>query len=219
MKVQERELARKLRQEGMSLKNIAHKLNVAKSSVSLWVRDINLTQEQLDTLYSRGVQSAVSNIIVHYKNKRLEYQKKGIDLIGNRQFELLCMIYWAEGDKSRNDFGISNSDPNLLLYSYKLVKSFYDISDKTCTLTIHCYDNNGISVHDIENYWLSFFDFDRQYLRKTQVNPISKYSKRKRMNTLIYGTCKLRIHCTELVQMIYGGIQELGNFTNLNWLG
>jgi transcriptional regulator with XRE-family HTH domain len=44
MKVQERNEARRLRRdEGLSLKEIALQLGVAKSSVSHWVRDIELT--------------------------------------------------------------------------------------------------------------------------------------------------------------------------------
>ena len=55
MKTAERELAREFRRvEGASLKEIARKLNVARSSVSLWVRDIELTPEQHLALRERN---------------------------------------------------------------------------------------------------------------------------------------------------------------------
>lgn len=51
MKPFERDEARRLRHEqGLSIKEIAQALRVAKSSVSLWVRDIQLTDEQLAAL-------------------------------------------------------------------------------------------------------------------------------------------------------------------------
>ncbi|OGK15202.1 hypothetical protein A2690_00290 [Candidatus Roizmanbacteria bacterium RIFCSPHIGHO2_01_FULL_39_12b] len=46
-------LARKLRKNGNSIKEIALKLHVSSGSVSIWCRDIELTQEQIDNLQRR----------------------------------------------------------------------------------------------------------------------------------------------------------------------
>jgi transposase len=47
MKTRERTLARKMRRdEGASIKEIASRLGVSPSTVSLWVRDIALTAAQ-----------------------------------------------------------------------------------------------------------------------------------------------------------------------------
>jgi transposase len=51
MKTREQEEAQRLRrEEGLSVREIQRRLNVAKSSVSLWVRDVPLTAEQLERL-------------------------------------------------------------------------------------------------------------------------------------------------------------------------
>ena len=56
MKTRERELARQLRREkGASIKDIAHRVGVSKSSVSMWVRDIELTPKQQAALAARNV--------------------------------------------------------------------------------------------------------------------------------------------------------------------
>jgi transposase-like protein len=54
MKRAERERARELRRAGHSVKEICRELGVAKSSVSVWVRDIELTDEQLLALKRRS---------------------------------------------------------------------------------------------------------------------------------------------------------------------
>ena len=36
---------------------------------------------------------------------------------------------------------------------------------------------------------------------------------------LPYGTCRLSVCSTEIVQTIYGSIQELGGFDRPEWLG
>ena len=43
--------AQKLRNNGLSVKEIQNKLGVSRSSVSLWIRGIKLTKEQLERLY------------------------------------------------------------------------------------------------------------------------------------------------------------------------
>jgi len=50
MKREIREQARVLRFQGMSVRDICLTLGVAKSSISLWVRDIELTQDQVEKL-------------------------------------------------------------------------------------------------------------------------------------------------------------------------
>jgi hypothetical protein len=52
-KTEEREAARLLRQDGCSVKQIAAELEVSQASVSVWVRDIQLTDEQLRALQAR----------------------------------------------------------------------------------------------------------------------------------------------------------------------
>jgi predicted transcriptional regulator len=55
LKTKERSQARKLRAErGYSIKQIAALLRLSTSSVSLWVRDIELTEEQHQALRERN---------------------------------------------------------------------------------------------------------------------------------------------------------------------
>jgi hypothetical protein len=56
-------------------------------------------------------------------------------------------------------------------------------------------------------------------LRKSTVNVYSKYSLKRRTNRLPYGTVRVVVHSTELVQQIYGAIQEYGGFERPEWLG
>jgi len=50
------------------------------------------------------------------------------------------------------------------------------------------------------------------------VNNYSRSSQRKRFNRLPYGTCKLVVHSTEIIQTIYGSIQEFAGFNRPAWL-
>jgi hypothetical protein len=50
------------------------------------------------------------------------------------------------------------------------------------------------------------------------VNVYSKYSKKKRLNKLPYGTCRVAVSRTRIVQSLYGAIQEIGGFDRPEWL-
>src|SRR5438045_1742902 len=54
-KDQEYEQARTLRQQGYSVREICKLVNAAKSSISLWVRDISLSPDQLQRLNDHRV--------------------------------------------------------------------------------------------------------------------------------------------------------------------
>jgi hypothetical protein len=49
-------------------------------------------------------------------------------------------------------------------------------------------------------------------LRKSHVSLYSKYSEKKRVNRLPYGTVKVVVNRTRIVQSIYGSIQEYAGF-------
>jgi hypothetical protein len=59
----------------------------------------------------------------------------------------------------------------------------------------------------------------RSCLYKSTVNVYSKYSAKKRINRLPYGTCKLYVGDVRVVQSIYGSIQEYAGFERPEWLG
>jgi transcriptional regulator with XRE-family HTH domain len=124
MKTAERELARELRRtEGAAIKEIASRIGVAKSSVSRWVRDIQLTPEQHEQLLLRNpaYNRQRSGTWIQAARRRAEreaFQKDGALRVreGDVSFIAGCMLYWAEGAKDRNQLQFANSDPNMVRF-------------------------------------------------------------------------------------------------------
>jgi hypothetical protein len=119
VKTAEREWARELRRHrALSVKEIASVVGVARSSVSVWVRDVPLTPEQLESLrqrnpaYNRQLRGATRNA-ERGRERRRGYQERGKELArdGSPLHVAGAMLYWAEGDKTdRHTARISNSD-------------------------------------------------------------------------------------------------------------
>src|SRR6266446_4528401 len=160
MKTEARNHARELRRQGLSIKDICKKLGVAKSSVSIWVRDIELRADQLETLDLQVIRSrqrfgylsrcggANKNRFEAEQRHRL-YEHGGRELAKvDERFRLVCALYWAEGKKrGKNTFSISNSDPRLMrVFLDWLVRSGFD---QRIAFRVQYYEGNGFSVEMI----------------------------------------------------------------------
>ena len=218
--------ARRLRkQEGLSLDKISEKVGVAKSTVSLWVRDINLTGYQKVNLKRNIINTSKQNAKKtkeEFKRLRREYQNQGRRKAKEKDWlhTVGCMLYWAEGYKSQNRSTISfaNSDPCMLKLFIEFLQERLGVKKEKICLKIKCYTNNGISLEEIKEYWIRTLGLSKSSLRGVQVNALPKSSKKKRGNILPYGTCYLQIFDVQLTQHIFGAIQEYGKIEGENWL-
>lgn len=220
----EREQARVLRAGGMSVKDIARQLGVSKSSISVWVRDIPLSDAQQAALqekhrqYEATLKGSQANREKGLR-QRLTFQQEG--RARAREGDTLhlagCMLYWAEGAKDRTSLRIVNSDPDMLAFFCRFLREALSVPDEKMTVRVICYTNNGISVDEIETYWLTLLGLPRECLRRTIVNQQPK-SSRQRGRKLMYGVCVLYVHSTHLVQHFYGAIQEYAGIDKPAWI-
>jgi transcriptional regulator with XRE-family HTH domain len=226
VKTHERELARHLRRaEGESIKEIARRVGVSKSSVSLWVRDIELTPAQLEALVQRNPAynrqfSGWAKMAARRRAERVAYQEEGRRRARLREpgFVAGCMLYWAEGSKDRNQLQFSNADPVMARYFVDFLKKYFELRGDEIRITCNLYADHLEKQREIEQHWLDALGLPPESLRKSVVNVYSKYSKRKRVGNLPYGTCRVVVSRTRVIQAIYGAIQEIGGFTREAWL-
>lgn len=226
MKYDQMQESRKLRKEqGLSIKQITKMVGVSQSSVSRWVKDIELTQEQKDKLL---LQNPFINKQCAGAKKRKElakiqrqqYQKEGKQKADQKDFLhcIGCMLYWAEGSKSKNRIAFVNSDPNMMRLFIRFLRESLLVKNEDIIFTVNVHLNNGLLLEDVENYWLNLLNLPKECLRKSTVSRLPRMSSGKKKNKLPYGVARIDIHKTELIQHIYGAIQEYGNFVNDRWL-
>ena len=128
------------------------------------------------------------------------------------------MLYWAEGDKSRNTVKFSNSDPRMLVVFRRFLTEALAVEIDEILMSLNVYTNNGLSIEEIEVYWLDLLELPHSSVRKHMVNHMPTSSSGRAKNRLRYGVCTLRVHSTWIVQHIYGAIQEYGGFEEPAWL-
>jgi len=225
MKTEEHKEARRLRQAGLSIKEIEKQLGVARSSVSIWVRDIALSDSQKKCLeenanYTRGQRLGSETNRKKALEIRRHYQELGREKAQENDFLHLagCMLYWAEGAKSRTDLKFCNSDANMMVFFLKFLCESLQLPVERITIRIICYTDCK-SLADIEAYWLKTLNLPKTCLRKSSVLKHPEDEVRKRQGKLPYGVCHLQVlRGVEIVQHIYGAIQEYTKLNNPTWI-
>lgn len=128
------------------------------------------------------------------------------------------MLYWAEGSKMRNSVQFVNSDPAMVCYFVRFMRTHYAVQDDGFRLDCNLFADHIERQREIEQFWLDTLRLPHSCLRKSTVNVYSKYSQKKRRNKLPYGTVRVCVHSTRVIQSIYGSIQEYAGFDRPEWL-
>lgn len=207
------------------MKEIAALLGVSRSSVSLWVRDIELSAAQHAALQERnGLHKrqclAREAMSAKARSRRVAWQEDGRKraCAGDRRYVAGCMLYWAEGSRNRNRLVFTNSDPEMIRVFVDFLRRSFALNNERFRVTCNLFADHLARQHEIEDFWLATTGLTRESLCKSIVNRYSRYSQKKRTNKLPYGTCRVVVHGSEITQTIYGSIQELAGFDRPEWL-
>jgi len=206
---EEKEKAIKLRHKGLSINEISKRLNVAKSSVSLWVRDVKLNSKQLSILsnnkYSRHViekrrlsrlknETAKRQIVINAAQKEIKkLSEKELWLVG-------IMLYWAEGGKTQRMVRFSNGDPEMIKIMMEFFRKICKVPDEKFRGYIHIHPH--LDHNKAEKYWSSLSGIPLKKFFKTyrKINISSKNKK----DTLPFGVMDIYICDAELFLKITG---------------
>lgn len=216
VKKREQERAIQLRKTGLSINKIAKRIGVSKSSVSTWVRNISLTDEQkrllkqnsciasAATLKGNGINSKIAR--ERRINSQLEGKRRAKD--GDLKHACACMLYWGEGCKSQATCSISNTDFYLLRMFVSFLKTEFNLSNDRFSIGVIYYRNSGKSKKEIYQYWADKLGLEGARF----IKPSLRSANRK--NKYPYGICRVSVGDVRIVQHIYGAIQEYAEMDN-----
>jgi hypothetical protein len=220
--------ARRLRAEGVPYKRIAAALGVSVGSAYLWTSDIELTPEQIDH-NRRGptgpqnperARRAAMTWSRRCRQKRARYQEEGRRRAkeGDPLHQAGCMLYWAEGSKGRNVLKFVNSDVQMVSFFRRFLTDALCVELDKITMALNVYTTNGLTIVEIERYWLELLELPESSLRKHTLNHLPTSSSGRAKNKLPFGVCTLAVYSSRAVQHIYGAIQEYAGFEEPAWL-
>ena len=214
MKRAARAKAIQLRHEGQSIKQIARTLGVSKGSVSVWVRQVALSEDQLNGLIQRVRQNG-ANIgqarAAGYRCRDEKERREGYDWAErDSEFRILCGMYWGEGAKTNSLFKISNADPRFIGFICSWLCKV-GVEPSAVQFRFEYHRANRRNEQEVISYWLGEVpQLRRCVLRKSRGVEIVRPSQTKLVGKCPYGTCALYVHKSRrLFNLVMGGIRYL----------
>ena len=205
MKLQEKYEAIRLRKLGLPYSSIRGKLKVSKSSLSLWLRDIELNPKQkkkiLVGLEKSREAGALQKRADRYRRTmivREQAKKDFISLRINPLFLIGLSLYAAEGDKnSQERVKFANSDPDLIVLMMRWFREICLVPENRFRIALHI--QNLHSNRLVTSYWMR-----KTRISKTQFYQlyIKQSTLRQRKNILYNGTCSVIISSKDLFRRI-----------------
>jgi len=193
----------KLRKEGLSYNEIRKQIPVAKSSLSLWLKSIPLSEADRKRLYNKQIQILLRG--PYSQKERREKEVKAIIEKAEKEIKLPlsfdtyrllgAFLYWAEGSKGKM-FNMANSDPYLILFFVRWIEKIFGIKAKNLKARLNIYPQQN--ELKIKKFWFDLTGIPIKNFGKSFVKPLSSGFKK---NNLYYGT--IRIEVPKSVDMRY----------------
>lgn len=186
--VQEKQKAVALRRKGYSYKDILEEVPVAKSSLSLWLKDLPLTdgekqylKDRKDSNISRGsIRAANSNHMRRVVRDGFLFKeaKEEFALMSKTPlFHTGVALYWAEGAKRNTTFAFMNSDPEMISLMIEWCKQFLKVSEDEIGLRL--YIHKPYAHENCELFWSQATKLPLGNFKKTIYKPTDALVKKR----------------------------------------
>jgi transposase-like protein len=208
-KLSEQEAARELRASGWRLSDIARQLDVSKSSVSLWVRDVDFGPAPRRPGRRRG-----PNVLQRRKAAEIAaLRHEGVARIGilSQQAFLAAgaALYAGEGSKRDGAVQFANSDARMVAFFCAWLRTFFVIAEPRLRVSVYLHE--GLDIDAARCHWsqvtgVPLSQFRRGY-RAVADGSI-------RTNKHPYGCAYVIYNCTSTHRAIMGLIEALLSSTS-----
>jgi hypothetical protein len=195
--------ALKLRTLGHSLREIAVILKIARSTASVWVRDVKLTtnaKARLDLLTTQAKSSAGKRWQEYRLSREEEINKLAKQVISvwkNNQDSsrvLASFLFWAEGSKDLGNISFINSDPVMIGTFLKLFRTSFEVDETKFRVLLHLHE-----YHDhleMKRYWSNITHIPIKQFSKTFIKSHTK----RRIHPDYKGCCKIKYYDSRIAR-------------------
>lgn len=150
-KTDEQERARALRAQAWTLQEIADELGVAKSSVSLWVRDVAFVPRPRQPGPNRRPHPSIARKEAEIAELLAEGRRR-IGRMSERDLLVAgTALYAGEGAKTEGRVKFANSDPRMVLLFCAWLRRFFEVDETR--LHLQLYLHQGLDLEVANRFW------------------------------------------------------------------
>ncbi len=206
-KTEEKLQAIALRRLGYSVNEIVGQLGVAKSSISVWVRNIHLTssaQKRLLTKIKLGQLKGAENkrrktqTVIDAHSSTALHELYHSSAFSKTHEKMICaLLYWCEGAKdSYQGVSFVNSDPSLIKLFLALFRNAFPLDEEKFRACIHLHH-----YHNPEKQ-LKFWTHITNIPKKQFIKPYLKPHTGKRIRENYPGCISIRYHSNDVARQL-----------------
>lgn len=213
--LEKRSLARKLRSQGQSYKQINEVIHVSKDTLSRWLRDIELTEEQIQALNTKRTVGGIKGSLLGAKKLKeqrirntLDSYDRGIGEVSTLslrdRFIAGVALYAGEGTKSDRICEFTNADPHMIKFMADWLISFCNIDKKKLRGAIWIHE--GLDQEMAKAFWSECSGIPASQFYKTYTvgNKVNSKKIRKKLHN--YGIFSIRYLDASVSRRIIGWI-------------
>ena len=207
----DREQAIILRKKGMSYSQIKEKLGVGKSTLSLWLRDMPLSEARLKELCHRSERQIERTRETKRKKRiaRLQdvYLRLTKELGGLSERELYIagfFLYWGEGLKAdRYTVMFTNTDPAMVKTFIRWI-ALLGVQRSDLKVYLHLYED--MHIPDAIAYWSKELSIRKDRFRKPYIKKTVEQKRKNYKGRFGFGTCNIYITNRDIREKIAAAI-------------
>lgn len=171
-----------LRSQGYSFPEISQEIGVSKTTVFRYSHTVEVLPQFRQALIAK--RGGSQKIKLLKEQLALEEAKKIVASISYKEKLLfISALYWGEG--SKNDFGLSNTDPDLIRVFVAGLRDVLKISDERLSISIRIYED--LDKDECLTFWSKIVGIPKE--KFVSVNVLTG----KKSGKLPYGMCRVRV--------------------------
>jgi hypothetical protein len=219
-RIKDRQRVVHLRKQGKTYSEIRRELNVPKSTLSDWLSNYPLNQEELRRLKAtikknrdlavercrltkqKKREARLRKLYKREKKRLLPLSKKGLFLSG-------LFLYWGEGVKGlKSSVSLNNTDPKVVKFYLFWLITVFMIPKSKIRVYVHLYSDMDVSKE--LHFWsrelkIPLSQFGRPYIKESKRADIDHKG-------FGHGTCALVINDVRLKEKIMMGIEAVADY-------
>jgi len=171
-----------LRSLGYSLPEISRELKIPKTTAFRYIENVQILPEFIKLWEIKRVGSRYRKIL-----KEEQAFSNGQKIVGNlsakEKMLFACALYWGEG--SKKDFGLSNTDPELIKSFINILRNVFNVQNNKLRISIRIYED--LDRDRCLNFWSQIVGIEKEKFINVDV------LRGKKKGKLEYGMCRVRV--------------------------
>jgi hypothetical protein len=217
-KNKEKQLAIKLRKEGKTYREIMGVVPVAKSSISLWLKEVGLSKAQKQSITAKRIAGQRKGADAR-RSQRIERHgylfntaKAEIGSISDRELFLIgTVLYWAEGNKEKDtrpgtQYLFGNMDPKMLIIIIAWLEQICKIPKSMIVFELYLHKSSEHRLKSVLKYWEDILGLKKGGIAHVYYkNNTLKPTNRKNVGDTYFGLIRLRVpQSSDIVRKVAG---------------